>query len=128
MGDMDFVLRARDYGCRVMINIHARIYGLPGKNYLFYQLVHGSTTSILRSFLDLKSSIYWRTRFFFILRHTKPQILAPIAALYFIIRMMALVIVKLITPKPLIISLAHRLYGNEIYEGHSCDRWDIVGD
>jgi GT2 family glycosyltransferase len=116
MGDMDFVLRARECGYRVLVNPHARVYVRPGHNYLYYLLVHGSTLSILRGFIDKKSSIFLRTRLFFIFRHSKSWLLALIATLYFFLKMIVLIIVKLLMPRRLLVTIGYKLYGKEIYQ------------
>lgn len=116
MGDMDFVLRAKEIGYRVLVNTKARLYSAPGKNYLFNALVEKTFIENLHSLFDIKSTVYWRTRINFITRHTHPAILAPISILYFLVRMASLLLAKGIFPDSFLKQIAYRRYGKDVYE------------
>lgn len=97
MGDMDFVLRARRKGLKVVINPQAVIYTEIGKNYFHNQIVNKTFLSSIKSFFDIKSTVYIPTRWYFCWRHT-PYNLGAVSFLYFIVRMFTAIILKIILP------------------------------
>jgi len=115
MGDMDFVLRARNAEYPVLVNTRARLYTNPGKNYLFNVMVEKDFNSLLNSFFDIRSNANWKIRYNFMKAHTKPAILAPVSFAYYLIRMSVLLLVKLILPQSLMRLVAERRYGKDIY-------------
>ncbi len=97
MGDMDFVLRATRKGLKVVINPRAVIYTKIGENYFHNQIVNKPFLSTLRIFFDIKSTVNLRTRWFFYWRHT-PYYLGWLSFLYFLFRMCAALILKILLP------------------------------
>lgn len=97
MGDMDFVLRARKKGLKVVINPRAVIYTKIGENYFHNQIVNKPFLSSLRIFFDIKSTVYLPARWNFCWRHT-PYKIGVISFLYFIVRMFTAIILKIILP------------------------------
>ena len=116
MGDMDFVLKARNAGHKVIVDTKAVLYTSQGKNYLFNFFVEKSFRENVKALFNVRSTIFWRTRYNFSIRHTQPVFLAPVSFLYFIIRMGGLLFVKAALPKGVVKKLAYKRYGKATYE------------
>lgn len=116
MGDMDFVLRARNAGYPVLVNTKARLYTNPGKNYLFNVMVENDFKSLLNSFFDIRSNAHWKIRYNFMKAHTKPAIMAHISFAYYLSRMSILLFLKLLLPQSIMRRVAEQRYGKEVYQ------------
>jgi len=116
MGDMDFVLRARKVGYPVLIDTRAHIYTNPGNNYLFNIMLEKGGFAIIRSLFQLRSNAFWRTRLNFMLRHTRPRIMAPVAFVHYVMRMEMLIFLKVLMPRSIMRTIVHHRYGNKSYE------------
>ncbi|MCD4722092.1 MAG: glycosyltransferase family 2 protein [Desulfobacula sp.] len=116
MGDMDFVLKAGNAGHKVIVDTKAVLYTSQGKNYLFSFFVENSFKENLKALFNVRSSSFWRTRYRFAMRHTRPVFLAFVSFLYFILRMTALLFIKAFLPKRMVKKLAYKRYGKATYE------------
>lgn len=122
MGDMDFVLRARDAGYTVIVNPKARVFGRPGGNYIAYFFREKSVYYFIRALFDIKSTIFLRTRIIFMFRYSIPRKFAFIAVIHFLLRMAGLIFVKAFFPGQLVNQIAVRIYGRSTYgESNSPD-------
>lgn len=97
MGDMDFVLRAKKTGVKLLINPKAILYATNNINYFHSQILNSSIISILKSFFELKSTVNLKIRWNFCWRHT-PYYLGWLAYGYFISRMCIALVLKIIFP------------------------------
>lgn len=97
MGDMDFVLRAKKKGVKVLINPKSIIYAERSSEYFHSQIVSNSLLSNLKAFFQIKSTVHLRTRWIFCWRHT-PYYLGWLSFFYFILRMCIVVVLKMILP------------------------------
>ncbi len=111
MGDMDFVLRAREAGFRVLVNTRARLYAIQGENYLYNVLVEKSFFQVAKSIFSIKSNAYWRTRLNFMVRHTRPRLMVLVAFGHYAIRMCIMLLMKLLLPKTLMRRIVFHRYG-----------------
>jgi GT2 family glycosyltransferase len=111
MGDMDFVLRARKYNVKVIVDTHARLYTETGDNYISNFIVNENVKDILKNLFDIKSTIYWKTRCRYSFRHSIPRFLGVVAISHYLLRMIALLAIKGFFPKKIIMDIANRRYG-----------------
>jgi GT2 family glycosyltransferase len=111
MGDMDFVLRARKNGYRVIVDTRAVLFTTTGDNYLANFFAKISFLDSLRTLFDIKSTIYLKTRLLFLLRYTSPQALTPVSIVFFLLRMSMLLFMKAMMPKKMVQKIASKRYG-----------------
>jgi GT2 family glycosyltransferase len=116
MGDMDFVLRARNAGYSVLVSTKSVLYATFGKNYLPYTFVNQSALDFIKSLYDIRSPIYLRTRISFIFQHTKPVTFAPLSFIYFVSRITCLILIKMSVPMGIRKHLARAVYGKAFYD------------
>jgi len=111
MGDMDFVLRARKKGYRVIVDTRAVLFTTTGDNYLAKFFEKKSFGDSLRALFDIKSTIYLKTRLLFILRYTSPRALTPVSIGFFMLRISMFLFIKAIMPKKIVRKIALKRYG-----------------
>lgn len=97
MGDMDFVLRAKRSGFKIIVNPDAFLYTKIGDNYFHNCIVDKPLWYNLKMFFNIKSTVNLRTRWFFYWYHT-PYFLGWLSFIYFIGRMCVAIAMKVILP------------------------------
>lgn len=102
MGDMDFILRAKKKGFKVLVNPRSFVYTKIGDNYFPIQIIEKSVWQNIKGFFHVKSTVNFRTRWNFYLRHT-PYFLGWISFLYFCLRMSIVIIYKILMPKQMLV-------------------------
>ncbi len=107
MGDMDFVLRARKGGFKVIINPTVFIYTKVGSNYFHSFIVDRSLAENLKMFTNIKSTVCLRTRWNFCIRYTRWG-LGCVSFAYFLLRMSSALIMKFFLPNQILSNIMRK--------------------